>query len=162
MSKQNQGPNDERYPEGKERVLYSNEKELVTDRRVVLGEESWDIRNIVNVELVSRPYFWMVKMTRRHIPGVTAGVALMLLYFSGILWASYIPYGGCLQFLLLMLSIGTILFTVLTNPGELYTIELKLEDGRIQETQYRWQEKAYAEQITKTLLELIKSRTLES
>ncbi len=152
-----------------ERTLYTSKdgQVIVTDRRLVLGAERWEIETIAGASLVTRKQIklgnWL-KLNQRTIPLIVLAAVCFLLGFL-LMWlasgATGVLYGVVLAGVLLLYLIAFIFIwqVWLASLPNLYNLKLALQDptGTRSEhkASYTWHDQMEAREVEQAILQAI-------
>ena len=113
-------------------------RSTVTNKRLVLGSEQWEIESIADVDIISRKkllfHDWL-KLNDRTIPNIiVGGICLLLGFFFAWLAAGTVGImNGLLIALALLMYLIAFYFiwrTWILSLPDLYNLELTLQDPR--------------------------------
>ncbi len=139
----------------------SRGQELVTTKRLVLGRKSWRLEAIEGASLIRRNYYYMVPLTKDHIPGMTIAGGFFAVSISGPIWGQYIPGSPCLSIVALLLAIASLMYTLVRHPGVIYNIRLQLQNGDSQESRYTVEDVDAAERLISAIKAALAMKSTE-
>ena len=164
--------NQDKQPQFGEIALYTSQdgQVVVTNRRLVLDAEQWEMESIAGAEVVSRKkinlHYWL-KLNERTIPNIiAAGVCFLLGFFFG--WLASGTQGillGLLIALALLMYLFAFFFiwrTWILSLPDLYNLRLTLQDPtgtrREHKAAYTWQDQLQAREVEQAILQAVAAK----
>ena len=152
-----------------ERTLYTSGdgQAVVTNKRLVLGDEQWGIESIAGADLVSRKklnfHYWL-KLNERTVPNILAMGACYVIGFLFI-WLAIGTSGvltGLLVALALLFYFVGFFFgwrTWMLSLPDLYNLKLTIQDPtgarREHKAAYTWHDQLEAREVEQAVLQAV-------
>ena len=152
-----------------ERPLYTSEdgQVTVTNKRLVLGGEQWEIATIADVDVVSRKklnfHLWL-KLNERTIPNIIAGGICFILGFT----FAWLAIGTTGLMTALLIALALLMYFVafyfawqtwMLSLPDIYNLKLTLQDPtgaqREQKAVYTWEDPMQAREVEQAVLQAV-------